>query len=136
MDASTRLSTTRGRRSRLRTVCELTLMPSIAVRPTHQAEDIGAMLVDPSSLSELISTTGVPKYSIFGFSSRFTGPPRPMSSNRRRSSPYRRECDARHIIGSTEPVIGHHRSFTAHRYVRDHAVDDSDPPRGGRAAQG
>src|SRR5450432_2014923 len=39
---------------------------------------MGAMLVDPSLLSELTSTTGVPKYSIFGLSSRFTWPPRPV----------------------------------------------------------
>jgi hypothetical protein len=50
----------------------LTLSPSIAVSPTHQAEDIGAKLVDPSPLSELTRMTGVPKYSILGVSTRFT----------------------------------------------------------------
>jgi hypothetical protein len=29
--------------------------------PTHQAEDIGAMLVVPSAFSELTRITGVPK---------------------------------------------------------------------------
>src|SRR5689334_5668129 len=75
MAASTRLSTHSGRSCRLRTVWELTLIPSIAVLPTHHADDMGAMLVVPSPLSELISSTGVPKYSILGVRTRFTGPP-------------------------------------------------------------
>jgi hypothetical protein len=59
----------------LRTVCEFTLMPNIAVRPIHHADDIGAMLVLPSGFSELIRTTGVPKYSIFGSITRFATTP-------------------------------------------------------------
>src|SRR5260221_8418136 len=72
MASSARFSTHIARCARLRTVCELTLSPSIAVSPTHQADDIGATFVDPSLFSELTSTTGVPKYSILGVSSRFT----------------------------------------------------------------
>jgi hypothetical protein len=40
--------------------------PNINVHPNTQKDDIGARLVVPSSLSELTSATGVPKYSIFG----------------------------------------------------------------------
>ena len=36
-------------------------MPSIADRPSHQADEIGAMFVVPSGFVELSSTTGVPK---------------------------------------------------------------------------
>jgi hypothetical protein len=34
--------------------------------PTHQADDIGARLNEPSSLVDPIRTTGVPKYRIAG----------------------------------------------------------------------
>ena len=36
-------------------------MPTMALCPSHQADDIGATLVVPSGLRELIRTTGVPK---------------------------------------------------------------------------
>ena len=64
--ASTRFSTTSGRCSGCLTACELTPMPSIAVLPTHQADDIGPGSWCRPGCSELISTTGVPKYSILG----------------------------------------------------------------------
>ncbi len=35
-------------------------------QPSHHAEDIGARLGEPSSLSVLMSTTGVPRYKIAG----------------------------------------------------------------------
>ena len=37
------------------------VQPEHARAPTHQAEDIGARFVAPSSLTELTRTTGVPK---------------------------------------------------------------------------
>src|SRR5262249_31409829 len=40
--------------------------PSISVQPSAQNDDIGARFVLPSSFSELISATGVPKYRILG----------------------------------------------------------------------
>src|ERR1700753_658040 len=98
IDASTRLSTSRGRSRRLRTVWEWALIPSIAVWPTHHADDMGAMLVDPSRFSELTSTTGVPKYSIFGLSSCFTGASSSvrLSLYSRRGASRRCECDGGH----------------------------------------
>lgn len=41
-------------------------MPSTALRPSQKTDDIGMRLVVPSSLVELSSTTGVPKYRIAG----------------------------------------------------------------------
>jgi hypothetical protein len=37
------------------------------LHPSHHADDIGARLAEPSSLSVEISATGVPKYRIEGF---------------------------------------------------------------------
>ena len=61
MSGSTRLSTASGRSVRFLTVWELAPIPSIAVYPSHQADDIGPRFVLPSGLRELIRTTGVPK---------------------------------------------------------------------------
>jgi hypothetical protein len=36
------------------------------LRPTHHADDMGARFAEPSSLVELTSTTGVPKYRMAG----------------------------------------------------------------------
>ncbi len=41
-------------------VFELASKPSIAVHPRNQTDDIGAMFTEPSSLTVLISATGVP----------------------------------------------------------------------------
>jgi hypothetical protein len=41
--------------------------PSIMVQPSTQNEEIGARLVDSSSLHELTSATGAPKYKIPGW---------------------------------------------------------------------
>jgi hypothetical protein len=45
---------------------ELLAKPSMQRQPTHQADDIGARLGEPSSLLDPIRTTGVPKYRIAG----------------------------------------------------------------------
>jgi hypothetical protein len=71
MSGATRFSTSSGRSTRFFTVCELVPIPSIAVYPSHQADDIGARFVLPSGLRELIRTTGVPKYRTFGSTVRF-----------------------------------------------------------------
>jgi hypothetical protein len=42
-------------------VFELRASPSMQRQPTHQADDIGARLKEPSSLVEPIRTTGVPR---------------------------------------------------------------------------
>jgi len=55
------LTTHSGSRARLSAVCVSSKSPSIAVHPRAQKEEIGARLVLPSSLSELINATGVPK---------------------------------------------------------------------------
>ena len=40
--------------------------PSMQLHPSHHADDMGAMLGEPSWFSELMRATGVPKYRIVG----------------------------------------------------------------------
>src|SRR6185295_19507746 len=47
-------------------VCERAPKPSMQVRPSHHADDMGARFGEPSGLSELTRTTGVPKYRMAG----------------------------------------------------------------------
>ena len=42
-------------------VCERAPKPSMQLRPSHHADDIGARFAEPSGLTELTRTTGVPK---------------------------------------------------------------------------
>jgi hypothetical protein len=53
-------------RNRFCEVFEWVASPSMQRHPSQNAEDIGARLGVPSSLSVLISTTGVPKYKMAG----------------------------------------------------------------------
>jgi len=61
ISGSTRFRTISGRSTRFFTVWALVPIPSIAVYPSHHADDIGARFAVPSGLSVLTSTTGVPK---------------------------------------------------------------------------
>ncbi len=56
-----RLSTHSPSRSMFAVVWAVLPRPSMQDCPSHQADDIGARFALPSSLRELISTTGVPK---------------------------------------------------------------------------
>src|SRR5258708_25500184 len=47
-------------RSRFCAVWELCPRPSMQFQPSHQADDMGAMFVDPSEFSVEMITTGVP----------------------------------------------------------------------------
>src|ERR1035441_3397075 len=56
-----KLITHSGWRAKFSAVLVSSNRPSISVQPSAQKEDIGARLVVPSSLRELINATGVPK---------------------------------------------------------------------------
>jgi hypothetical protein len=47
-------------------VFDVVASPKMQRHPSQNAEDMGAKLNEPSSFSELIKTTGVPKYKIGG----------------------------------------------------------------------
>jgi hypothetical protein len=47
-------------------VLEEAASPRMQRHPNQNADDIGARFADPSAFSELINTTGVPKYRIGG----------------------------------------------------------------------
>ena len=57
-------------RRRFAKVCERVPSPSIQDLSSHHADDTGARFAVPSSLTVLISTTGVPRYKIFGSTTR------------------------------------------------------------------
>jgi hypothetical protein len=48
-------------RFRFSVVFEVAARPRMHLQPSQKADDIGARLKEPSSFSELMSTTGVPK---------------------------------------------------------------------------
>lgn len=53
-------------RNRLIVVCDTEASPRTHRLPSHQADDIGAMLAVPSSFVVVMRTTGVPQYMIAG----------------------------------------------------------------------
>ena len=60
------LRTHSGRSLRFFRVLVSLSKPKVIVQPKAQKEEIGARLGVPSSFSELINATGLPKYRIFG----------------------------------------------------------------------
>src|SRR5688572_32553834 len=106
-------------------VCEFAPKPSMQLRPSHHAEDIGARFGEPSSFRELTSTTGVPKYRMAGsmvecmsrlvvvsrwLASRHSGyhpTRRPRFPNR---APSRSSADPSTALGTTTLVIPSERS--------------------------
>src|SRR3954466_5305902 len=71
--AEGRFSTHSPVRRMLAGVCERAPKPSMQLRPSHHADDMGARLGVPSGLTELTRTTGVPKYRIAGSRTEGTG---------------------------------------------------------------
>ena len=66
MAGEVKLSTQSDRFSKFSSVFVSVRSPRVIVHPRVQKDETGARLVDPSSLTELTSATGVPKYRIFG----------------------------------------------------------------------